>query len=47
MSSEVISSYYQSNSWIIIEHGISHMIHTLVGKTPQLVLFESDQNMGV
>jgi hypothetical protein len=44
---EVISSYYQSNSWVIIGHGISHMIHTLAGKTPQLVLFESDQNMGV
>jgi hypothetical protein len=44
---EVISSYYQSNSWVIIGYGILHMIHTLAGKTPQLVLFESDQNMGV
>jgi hypothetical protein len=44
---EIISSYYQSNSWVIIRHGISHMIHTLAGKTPQLMLFESDQNMGV
>jgi hypothetical protein len=44
---EVISSYYQSNSWVIIENEISHMIHTLAGKIPQLVLFESDQNMGV
>jgi hypothetical protein len=44
---EIISSYYQSDSWIIIGHGISHMIHTLTGKIPQLVLFESDQNMRV
>jgi hypothetical protein len=43
---EAISSYYQSN-WIIIGHGISHMIYTLARKTPQLVLFESDQNMGI
>jgi hypothetical protein len=44
---EIISSYYQSDSWIIIGYEILHMIHTLAGKTPQLVLFESDQNMGV
>jgi hypothetical protein len=44
---EVISSYYQSNSWVIIGHGILHMIHTFAGKIPQLVLFELDQNMGL
>jgi hypothetical protein len=47
VADEVILSYYQSNSWVIIEHGISYMIHTLARKIPQLVLFESDQNMGV
>jgi hypothetical protein len=44
---EIILFYYQSDSWIIIGHGILHMIHILAGKTLQFVLFESGQNMGV
>ena len=42
---DLIKSFYESHSWIIVIQGFSHIIDTLVTNIHQLVLIESDHGM--
>ena len=42
---ELLKSFYEAKLWTIVVESYSHMVDTLVGKTQDLIIMESNQDM--